>query len=320
MTAPGVCVYCKTPGDNVVLFETGDIYGDLYTINRCNRCRAFFLSPTPTAEQLARAYDASYYGRDQEKFGGFTEQVLDYFRRDRAARVAGYLPKNANILDVGCGNGRFLNHMRLYGQFNLFGIEKPGKAAERAAKYREINLKVGDLQPDDYPDDFFNAVTLFHVFEHLSEPASTLAIIGRILKKGGICVMSFPNIDSFQARLFRGRWLHLDPPRHLFYFTPRDFAEIASGFGLAVEKTSFVSPEQNPYGMIQGILNCLSGKREILFESLKGNTQYVSDVSRLTLFMHRMFFVLTYPLFVVSDWIESLFGKGASVQFILRKQ
>jgi SAM-dependent methyltransferase len=282
-------------------------------------CKAHFLSPEPSEQQLSQAYDDSYYGRSIEKFGELTERALDLFRKQKAAFVARHVPDQGNILDVGCGNGRFLKNTLSFGRFNLYGIEMPGRSAERAARIPEISLKVGNLRENEFPDSFFDAVTLFHVFEHLTEPSSTLGTISRILKGGGVCVMSFPNIDSFQARIFKGKWLHLDPPRHRFYFEPDDFIEIASGFGFVVEKISFVSLEQNPYGMIQSILNCFLSKREVLFEWLKGNSEYVRDSSAASLILQACFFVSTFPLFVLADVIESLFKKGATVQFVLRK-
>ena len=79
------------------------------------------------------------------------------------------------------------------------------------------------LEKNDFAPQSFDAVTLIHVFEHLPDPRQTLEIISEILKKDGILMMSFPNIDSFQSRIFKGKWLHIDPPRHLFFFSPKDF-------------------------------------------------------------------------------------------------
>lgn len=320
MGASNICVYCKSENDTVELYKTFDIFGNHYSINSCNVCKARFLSPNPTIEQLEQAYSDSYYGEKEEKFEGFTEKILDYFRKKRSRLVAKHTPNFGNILDIGCGNGRFLKYTLLYGDYNLYGIEMPGHSADRASKIKEITLKVGALEQGDFEDNYFDTITLFHVFEHLQEPSKTLQIISRILKSGGICVMSFPNIDSFQAGLFKGKWLHLDPPRHLFYFTPKDFERIMKEYGFEVEKTTYISTEQNPYGMIQSILNCFNKKREILFESMKGNDNYIKDVSSFSLFIQGLFFKLSFPIFAFIDIFEGLFRKGATIQFILRKK
>ncbi|MFC2111424.1 methyltransferase domain-containing protein [Bacteroidota bacterium] len=225
------------------------------------------------------------------------------------------LHDGSKILDIGCGNGRFLKYLLNFGNFELFGIELEGNSAKRAAQIPEINLKIGTLKNDDFPENTFDAISMFHVFEHLTEPRETLTIINKILKPGGNLTMSFPNIDSFQSKLFKGKWLHLDPPRHLFFFKPNDFIELMKLQGYKLVQTNFISLEQNPYGWVQSILNCLFSKREVLFESLKGNKQYAKDISGFSLFIQKVFFVLSFPIFILFDLLESIFGKGGTVEF-----
>jgi hypothetical protein len=76
-----------------------------------------------------------------------------------------------------------------------------------------------------------------------------LHIIENILKPGGVLVMSFPNMNSHQARWFKGDWLHLDPPRHLFYFKPIDFIGLMQKKGFELVHEQHISLEQNPYGL-----------------------------------------------------------------------
>lgn len=222
-------------------------------------------------------------------------------------------------MDVGCGNGALLKHVHDLRHCNPYGIEIRGRSAERASRIPEIKLKIGQLTAEDFPHGFFDVVTLFHVFEHLTQPADTLLTVSQILKPGGICVISFPNIGSFQARLFKGRWLHLDPPRHLIFFEPDDFVMAVSRLGLVPEKITFFSPEQNPFGMIQSILNGFSNRKNLLFEVLKGNRDYARGIPWPVLLAHEAFFALSFPLFVVSDFFESWLRRGATVQWILRK-
>ena len=131
--------------------------------------------------------------------------------------------------------------------------------------------------------------------------------------------MSFPNIDSFQSRIFKGKWLHLDPPRHLFFFKPKDFFAEMKKYGFNLINQNHYSVEYNPYGMQQSILNCITKKREVLYEYLKGNKDYVKNYSKLNLFLQSMFFKITFPIFVISDLFESFFRKGGVVQFVFRK-
>ena len=314
------CGYCKARNSSA-RYPTSDIFGNEYMIHRCDACKAFFLTPYPTADELAKAYDDSYYGEGDEKFDeGWIERILDHFRGRRADIFKRSLKGSGRVLDIGCGNGKFLDMVQERGDFEIHGIEMPGGSAERARQIPNLQLRVGSLQATDHESDSFDAISLFHVFEHLTEPKETLEIISRILKKDGVLIMSFPNIDSWQSRIFKGKWLHIDPPRHLFFFfTPEDFRDLMLGFGFEVVRERHFSIEYNPFGMQQSILNTLQKKRDVLYESLKGNKEYVREYSAANLFMQNMFFKLSSPFFTALDVIESMFRKSVTVEFVLKK-
>jgi len=241
-----VCGYCKQKG-SISLYDTEDMYGDSFQVHQCVQCQAIYLHPRPTAAQLERAYSESYYGEQDDKFSPFIEKVLDFFRGKRARLLKKYVAAPSKVLDIGCGNGRFLQYLLKEGNYETYGVELAGKAAERAAAIPQINLKKGRLEHGDFEAESLDAVTLFHVFEHLDEPIETLEIASKILKKDGILLMSFPNIDSFQSQMFKGKWLHLDPPRHLFFFKPKDFVNEMKNYGFELVQETHFCTEQNPF-------------------------------------------------------------------------
>lgn len=315
-----ICGYCGFE-DSVSLYSTNDIFGNNYKIHKCNKCKAYFLAPRPTQERLNQAYDSSYYGTQEEKFSSSrVEKVLDYFRKMRAKSLTKYIKNKDSVLDVGCGNGRFLSYLQNYGNYQLNGTELDGNSAKRAARIPEINLKIGMLERGDFGKESLSAITMFHVFEHLQNPIEMLDIIDEILKKDGILMMSFPNIRSFQSLLFKGKWLHLDPPRHLFFFNPNDFKKLMQTRGYKVLSEKYLSSEQNPFGFTQSFLNMFYKKREVLFESMKGNKEYIKDFSRFNLLLQKGFFAISFPFFIITDLFESLFRRGATVCFVMQKK
>lgn len=314
-----ICGYCGSR-DSKNLYPTSDIFGNKYEIHKCHNCAAYFLAPRPDENRLNQAYDSSYYGTQEEKFSSSrVEQVLDYFRKQRAKNLGKYLKEDDHVLDVGCGNGRFLSYLLKYGKFHLHGTELDGNSAKRASRIPELQLKTGILEKGDFEKESLSAITMFHVFEHLQNPIQMLDIIDEILKKDGILIMSFPNIASLQSELFKGKWLHLDPPRHLFFFPPRDFKKMMKKRGYEILKETHLSTEQNPFGFSQSILNLFYKKREILFESMKGNSEYIKEFSKTNLLLQKGFFAASFPFFVLTDFFESFFKRGASVCFVLRK-
>ena len=169
---------------------------------------------------LKKAYEPSYYGETSEKFIPLIENLVDYFRAARARYLAKFLNSEAKVLDIGCGNGRFLSYLTKIDNFQLFGTELEGNSARRAALVKGINLKIGELGINDFQPQTFDAITMFHVFEHLKEPVEMLEIISQIIKKDGILLVSFPNIAGFQSKLFKGDWFHMESSKAFAVLCP----------------------------------------------------------------------------------------------------
>jgi SAM-dependent methyltransferase len=312
------CGYCGSRSYHQ-LYPTSDINGNSYFICRCETCGFAFLAPRPSPEALALAYDDSYYGQSETKFVPWIESMIDYFRQGRSRRIQKYISPPANILDIGCGNGRFLGYLINKG-YNGYGIERPGRSAERAAAIEELNLSTTPLGKESFPESFFDAVSLWHVFEHLEDPKETLANIEHFLKPGGYLFVSMPNITSLQSRLFKGNWLHLDPPKHLIFPGPDTFVNELKSRRFELIHQKFFSLEQNVFGIQQSLLNCVCKKREILFESLKGNHNYTQDVSKTSLFLQKLFFFFTFKFFTILALLEASIHKGGTMEMVFKKK
>ena len=312
------CSYCSG-ANSVSLYTTCSIFGDEFSLNSCLDCGAVFLNPRPTDEQLKQAYDDSYYGTGESKFGSTIEKVLDVFRGARVRRVCKFVKPGSRVLDIGCGSGDFLKKLSGKG-FHAFGTELEGRAARRAMQLDGVKVKTGPLQEKDFDENFFDAVCMWHVFEHLTEPKRTMEIVSEILKPGGFLFLSMPNIESIQSRLFKGNWLHLDLPRHLFYLSPEKLVSVMKGFRFSMVQKQFLSLEQNVFGIQQSILNCILKKRDVLFEVLKGNNSYAQDYSQVSIALQKVFWIITFPLFIPFVWLEAAVQKGGTMEFVFRKK
>ncbi|OED41036.1 hypothetical protein AB833_10580 [Chromatiales bacterium (ex Bugula neritina AB1)] len=308
------CGFCNSC-ISVHLYPTTAANGDCYSFRQCRNCDGVFLSPKPNPEQLSNAYSSHYYGESTKKFIGPVEWVIDRFRSGRARLVSAKLGTNARVLDLGCGNGGFLANLSKLG-IDAHGIELPGGSAERAVALSNITVHVGTLKNSNYVNQKFDAITLWHVFEHLETPRDTLDLIVKMLKPGGRLYLSLPNPDSFQARLFKGDWLHHDPPRHLFYLGPQAMQRELEQLGLLMESKSFWSMEQNPFGIIQSILNKFHSERDILYESLKGNCEISSRYSKLQILKHKIIGTALVPFAVVAATLESAVGRGGTMELV----
>ena len=317
--AENTCGYCQKP-TGAVLFSAVDTNGNKWNWSQCPSCGARSITPRPTPEQLAAAYDTSYYGTGKTKFVWPFEQLVNYVSELRAKKISRSLPARANVLDLGCGSGDFLASLGKVGNFGLYGIELPGGSAERAALRKNINLTVGTIAEANYPSEHFDLVTMFHVFEHLTEPRNTLKIVHRVLKAGGRLVLAVPNISSVQAKLFGPNWLHLDPPRHLFLMPEDSFARAVHELGFEIERRRYFSLKLNPYGFIQSTLNCLLAKRDVLYERFKGNKAYAPSYGKVSFILQVLAAIALLAPAIMLDVFESAIKRGATVEYTLRKR
>jgi 2-polyprenyl-3-methyl-5-hydroxy-6-metoxy-1,4-benzoquinol methylase len=133
------------------------------------------------------------------------------------------------LLDVGCGSGWILDEMAALGWF-VEGVDPDPVAVDNAMK-KGFKVRLGDLRTQNYPANYFDAVSLCHVIEHVHDPLELLEECHRILKPHGELVIVTPNITSWGHRLFKSCWLGLDPPRHLNLFTSPLLRNIAGRAG-----------------------------------------------------------------------------------------
>ena len=169
--------------------------------------------------------------------GGLLSHILSWIGplKEIVGRSVVYLKASDRgcLLDVGCGNGRFLAQMRELG-WEVMGVEPDSEAARIARKRFGLDVFQGTLEEAKFPDNSFDAITMNHVIEHVPDPIGLLAECRRILKPDGKMVMVTPNIQSLGRYLFGKAWLHWDPPRHLVLFSPKSLRACAERAGLRV--------------------------------------------------------------------------------------
>ncbi len=222
------CGFCNN--DNIeVLFSKKDKFGISdydFKIVRCKNCGLIFVNPRPKETEITKFYPEEYSWKELvtpsskiprlikklEKF--YRYQLLSY-EVNKALRYTGL--KKGRVLDIGCGTGDRLDIFRNLG-FDTFGVEF-SSSARYAKEYLRLNVFEGDLFRANYPDDFFNIVTLYNVLEHVHRPVELLWEIKRILKNRGFLVIGVPNTDSLQFKIFKQRWAAFDVPRDIYYFS-----------------------------------------------------------------------------------------------------
>jgi 2-polyprenyl-3-methyl-5-hydroxy-6-metoxy-1,4-benzoquinol methylase len=253
------------------LFSARDPDGlapDAFAIVRCADCGTAYVSPRPPPHELGRYYVRGYYGRPGEDSGPLGRLFGRLLMAERAAKAAGGRA-SGKVLDVGCGDGTFLAAMRRRG-WECWGVEVSEEGSARAAARPGLTIHDQPLEALSLPARGFDLVTFWHSLEHVSDPASLLARAAGLVKDGGRLLVAFPNGDSWDLRLFGARWFHLDPPRHLHYFTPASMTRLLEKAGFAVERVSHSSFEYNLFGFAQSALNLFTRRPNYFYRRAKG--------------------------------------------------
>ena len=294
--------------------------GTRFRTVQCTACGLGSLFPRPVAEEISGFYPPQYYGAGGQKFAGLIEALVRLVGARHARFFARQIAPGGRILDVGCGRGVTLHALADAG-FECWGFEVSAAAIEGVDA--RIRTRVGETLADaSFPDQFFNEVILWHVVEHIPEPAETLAEVHRILRPGGVVIVAVPNFSSWQACLCGPAWFHLDPPRHLFHFPLAGLHQLLEKAGFRCLSTHHFSLRQNPFGWIQSLLNLAPWlPRNGLYAVLHHSGAAGSPFSPFIRIQLRFLGLLLAPAAVLLSIAAAICRRGATVHVVgVRRQ
>jgi SAM-dependent methyltransferase len=245
-----------------------------WTLSRCLACRSGYLDPRPTADTIYLAY-GSYQTHDvADKVASEDLGLVGRLRRgaangyrnrrygtqDSPANPLGllvallpsqrqfidtesrHLPKpgaGGRLLDLGCGEGQFLEFARRAG-WSVMGVDFDEHAVE-AARSRGLDIRLGGVEAVD-PSERFDGITLSHVIEHVHDPLAVLKACYGLLKPGGWIWLQTPNIDALGHVRYGPDWRGLEPPRHLVLFTLESMRKSLVGAGFTGVEVQDAAP------------------------------------------------------------------------------
>jgi len=198
-----------------------------FTYRCCERCGTYALRDVPV--DLGAYYPPEYYAHEQ---------------RDALERAASAPPEQAKLemirsqvadgrlVEIGPGGGEFSLAASNAG-FQVTAVEMDELACERIERLLGVRA-IRSAEPETVLASLpaSDVIAMWHALEHLPQPALTIERIAQHLRPGGVLALAVPNPQSLQFRLLRGRWAHVDAPRHLFLIPLHALAEFASGHGL----------------------------------------------------------------------------------------
>jgi 2-polyprenyl-3-methyl-5-hydroxy-6-metoxy-1,4-benzoquinol methylase len=234
-THDGTCLVCGEARSAQRFVQRG------YAVFRCHSCGFEFVSPTPSADELAHYYDRGYEV-PLERYAAASVR--------NAARIEDlerWCPGRGRLLEVGASWGHSLAAARDRG-WDVAGVELSPSASSYAREH--FGLTVFNCQLIDAPlvDASFDAVIMWHVLEHVCNPREELARLAMLLKPGGVLGLRVPNIESFGARVAGQWWPWMCPPAHLWFFSPATLPRLLTACGFeAIEVKTLRGDGNNLY-------------------------------------------------------------------------
>jgi 2-polyprenyl-3-methyl-5-hydroxy-6-metoxy-1,4-benzoquinol methylase len=208
------CYNKETQKDLIEKFRAAGDETLIDQVVKCNKCGLIYINPRIKSDLILKGYSE---GSDEVFVSQARGRELTFAKSLRT--INKYCPKKGRILDIGTAGGSFLYVAKKDG-WDVHGVEPNKWMAAWGKKHYGVDIKPGTLFDHKYPDNYFDVVTLWDVLEHVPDPSKTLKEVNRILKKGGLLVVNYPDIGSWIAKLLRRKWMFLLSV-HLWYFTPK---------------------------------------------------------------------------------------------------
>lgn len=204
-------------------------------IRRCHRCKCRYLASFPDDEELEKLYNSDYFASHQATEKGYATGEMTAAARKTNEKRMNILrraaPGDARVLEVGAGTGLFGDFVAK--EFDYVGIDL-SEDAVREARQRGLEVYRASLASFVNTGPHFDAVTLFHVFEHLPDPHDALSRIKELLKPGGIAVIITPDTESMLCAISGDRWVSYKFPEHLILYSRSALIELLEHSGFEI--------------------------------------------------------------------------------------
>lgn len=210
-----------------------------FEILHCKSCNARFTQNIPDINEIGAYYKSEEYISHTNSGKGIINSLYKAVRVRTLKQKAGLVKKytglrSGSLLDVGCGTGSFLKTMQQKG-WEVLGLEPDADARNIAFKNNGIRAKPSHELFSLLEHDF-NAITLWHVLEHVHPLHEYIVQMRNLLAPGGVIFIAVPNFTSKDARVYGKYWAGYDVPRHLYHFSPKAMEMLLKQHGLKIEK------------------------------------------------------------------------------------
>jgi SAM-dependent methyltransferase len=239
---PTQCAICRTLGNATELYPANFDWQALnpaifsarrlpdrihYRMVKCNTCGLVRSDPIAKPELLAQLYKESEFTYKTE----VTDLKRTYGRY--LAALSRYGAHKQALLEIGCGNGFFLEEALAQGYNAVFGVEPSQDAITRARPEIRQNIVCDIMRKGLFENEKFDVICMFQVFDHIADPVTLVEECVRLLKPGGLLLILNHNIEAVSAKVLRERSPIIDI-EHTYLYSPKTISRLLRSQGIFI--------------------------------------------------------------------------------------
>ncbi|RYY26390.1 MAG: class I SAM-dependent methyltransferase [Chitinophagaceae bacterium] len=200
------------------------VTGETFQLWECRDCTLRFTQDVPDTSSIGRYYQSAAYISHTNTRAGFINKLYHIVRN----RTLGQKKKlicgstglqTGKLLDIGAGAGAFAAYMKNAG-WQVTALEPDASTRKKALEEYRLNMLPAESL-FELDSAQFDAITLWHVLEHVHDLHGYLAQLKKLLKPSGFIYIAVPNYTSYDAAKYAADWAAYDMPIHLYHFSPK---------------------------------------------------------------------------------------------------
>jgi 2-polyprenyl-3-methyl-5-hydroxy-6-metoxy-1,4-benzoquinol methylase len=226
----GMIHYAQCPAcgsENITeLFKAADhtVSNQQFAIWHCSSCTLRFTQDVPGQDDIGPYYQSEKYISHSDTKKSLVNTLYHFVRKKTLQSKKNLVTQQTGLLkgimlDIGCGTGAFLNTMKMAG-WGITGLEPDAIARSKAAELYNLHPESPE-KLFTLKEGSFNAITMWHVLEHVHDLHGYMKQLHKILSASGRLFIAVPNYTSYEATVYRQNWASWDVPRHLYHFSPQ---------------------------------------------------------------------------------------------------
>tara|TARA_Y100001970_G_C14075766_1_gene771914 strand:+ start:31 stop:1005 length:975 start_codon:yes stop_codon:yes gene_type:complete len=227
------CNFCNSSSSKLV-FEIDSFY-----YHKCLSCKSLYTKPFLSDESIDSIYSDGMYKVYQDKLVKKGEKIRkNVLDKRKFEQINMFLSKcNPTLLDVGCGQGTFLNFCRKKG-WRVEGVDPSHSVLQKEIKKNQIKIHIRNFEEIKF-NKTFDIITFWGVLEHLSDPIYNIKKAFELLNKGGMLVFEVPSADCFISKYLTKYHFsptrYIESGRHNIFFSKNVIEQIATQFDSTIE-------------------------------------------------------------------------------------